>query len=92
MSIRLYAHSTVYLSFCMCVCLWSSGKNCLVHMRSFVKINPPEMEKSFCRVLILVNHALVNVTYMSLNAIRDNKILAKISGFTVCLPVYLSTC
>ena len=48
-----------------------------------------DMEKSFCRLLILVNHALVanlNVASMSFNAIRENKILAKISGFTVSLP------
>ena len=44
------------------------------------------MKKSFCRLLILVNHALVvifNVANMSFNAIRENKILAKISGFIV---------
>ena len=55
-------------------------------MRSFVKKNPREMEKSFCRLLILVNHALVanfkRCKYV-LNAIRENKILAKTSGFAV---------
>ena len=44
------------------------------------------MPKSFCRLLMEVNHAYVaifNVAYMSFNAIRENKILAKISEFTV---------
>ena len=44
------------------------------------------MVKSLCRLLIYVNHALVanfNVANMSFNAIRENKILAKISEFTV---------
>ena len=39
------------------------------------------MAKSLCRLLIYVNHALVanfNVANMSFNAIRENKILAKI--------------
>ena len=43
------------------------------------------MAKSLCRLLIYVNHALVanfNVAIMSFNAIRENKILAKISEFT----------
>ena len=44
------------------------------------------MPKSLCRLLICVNYALVaifSVTNMSFNAIRENKILAKIYGFTV---------
>ena len=44
------------------------------------------MQKSLCRLLIYVNHGLVanfSVINMSFNAIRENKILAKISGFTV---------
>ena len=44
------------------------------------------MAKSLCRLVILVNHALVtnfDVANMSFNAIRKNKVLAKISGFTV---------
>ena len=55
-------------------------------MRSFLKINPLEMAKSLCLLLNSVNHALVanfNVANMYLNAIRENKILAKISEFTV---------
>ena len=55
-------------------------------MRSFVKLNPREMVNSHCRFLIYVSHALVaifNVANMSFNAIRENKILAKISEFTV---------
>ena len=44
------------------------------------------MAKSLCRLLIFVSHAVVanfNVANMSFNAIRENKILAKISEFTV---------
>ena len=44
------------------------------------------MVNSLCLLLIQVNHALIadfNVTNMSFNAIRENKILAKISEFTV---------
>ena len=44
------------------------------------------MAKSQCRLLIQVNHALVtifNVANISLNSIHENKILAKISEFTV---------
>ena len=44
------------------------------------------MPKSLCRLLIKVNHAIVvifEVANMPFNAIRDNKILAKISQFTV---------
>ena len=49
------------------------------------------MPKSLCRLPIYVNHALVanfGVTNMSFNAIRENKILAKISGFTVITSQY----
>ena len=53
------------------------------------KQNPREMAKSLCCLLIKVNRAIVaifNVASMSsLNAIRENKILAKNSGATVCL-------
>ena len=55
-------------------------------MPSFVKKNPREMAKSLCLLLMQVNHALVanfSAANMSLNAIRENKILAKMSGFTV---------
>ena len=44
------------------------------------------MEKSLCHLLMEVNHALVavfNVTNMSFNAICENKIVTKISEFTV---------
>ena len=44
------------------------------------------MVKSKWRLLIYVNHALVaifNVANMSFNALRENKVLAEISGFTV---------
>ena len=44
------------------------------------------MAKSLCRLLMKVKRALVaifTVANMSLNAIGENKILAKISGFTV---------
>ena len=44
------------------------------------------MAKSFCCLLIQVNHAYVaifNVANMSFNAIHEIKILAKISEFTV---------
>ena len=52
------------------------------------------MSKSLCRLLILVNHALVaifNVANMSFYALRENKILGKISGFTVCVCVFVCT-
>ena len=55
-------------------------------MRSFVKIKSSEMAKSLLRLLIKENHALVanfSVANMSYNAIRENKNLAKITGFTV---------
>ena len=44
------------------------------------------MAKPICRLLMYVNHALVaifNAANMSFNAIRENKILAKVSKFTV---------
>ena len=44
------------------------------------------MAKSVCPLLIQVNHVYVtifNVANMSLNAFGENKILAKISKFTV---------
>ena len=44
------------------------------------------MSKSLCYLQLQVNHALVvnfDVVNMSLNAIRENKILTKISEFTV---------
>ena len=50
------------------------------------KKNPREKLKSLCRLLISVNHSLVanfSVKNMSFNAIREHKILEKISGFTV---------
>ena len=46
------------------------------------------MKKLFCRLLILVNHELVanfKCRKYVFNAIRENKILAKISGFTVSI-------
>ena len=47
------------------------------------------MAKSLCRLLMKVNHVIVAIFYvanMSFNAIRENKILAKISEFTVHVP------
>ena len=44
------------------------------------------MAKSLCHLLMKVNHAIVENFYvanMSLNAIHESKILAKISEFTV---------
>ena len=55
-------------------------------MRSFVKINPREMPKLPCHLLMKVNHVIVanfHVDNMSFNTIRENKIHAKISEFTV---------
>ena len=55
-------------------------------MRSFVKLNPPEMAKLFCLLLRKVNHATVAnvcIAKMSFNTIRENKILEKIYEFTV---------
>ena len=48
-----------------------------------MKLNPPEMAKI---ILMKVNQVIVASFYvanMSFNAIRENKILAKISEFTV---------
>ena len=45
------------------------------------------MAKSLCRLLMMVKHALVAIftfANISFNVIRENKILAKMSGFTVC--------
>ena len=42
---------------------------------------------SLCRLLISVNHAIVaifNIANMSFNSFSENKILIKISEFTVC--------
>ena len=55
-------------------------------MRSIVKTNPREMTKLPCNLLMQVNHVIVANFYvanMYFNAIRENKILAKISKFTV---------
>ena len=44
------------------------------------------MAKILCHLLMKVNHVIVAnfyVTNMSFNAIRENKVLAKISKFTV---------
>ena len=44
------------------------------------------MGKKLCHLLMQVNQALIanfSATNMYLNAIRENKTLAKISGFTV---------
>ena len=44
------------------------------------------MANSLCRLLMLVNHALVeifNMANMSFTAILENEILVKISEFTV---------
>ena len=44
------------------------------------------MVRSLCRLVIYVNHALVanfNVANMSFNAIRESKILTKLSEFMV---------
>ena len=58
------------------------------------------MAKTLCCLLMQVNQALImnfRATNMFLNDIRENKILAKISGFTVAsrgrsvhIPVFLS--
>ena len=50
------------------------------------KSNPHELAISLCHLLIWVNHALLAIFYVtnaSFKAIRENKILAKISEFTV---------
>ena len=54
-------------------------------MRSFAKITPSRNDE-ITDLLMVVNRALVadfNVTNMSFNAIRENKILAKIPEFRV---------
>ena len=56
------------------------------HMRSFVKIKSTRNGETTLSFTDKVNHATVpifNVAKMSFNAIRENKILAKISEFTV---------
>ena len=48
------------------------------------------MTKLLCHLLMKVNHVIVANFYisnMSFNAIRENKILAKISEFTVCIAI-----
>ena len=60
-------------------------------MRSFVKITPSrngEMTLSFTDIGKYALIAIFTVANMSINAIRENKILAKISKFTV-IPSYL---
>ena len=55
-------------------------------MRNFVKLHSRELAKSICHILMKVNHVIVanvHVANMSFNAIRENKILAKISEFTI---------
>ena len=55
-------------------------------MRSFVKIKPSQNGEIILSFTDLANHAQVgnfNVTNVSFNAIRENKILAKFSEFTV---------
>ena len=54
--------------------------------RSFVKKTPREMALSLCLLLMKVNHVIdanYYVANMSFNAIRENKIIGKISEFTV---------
>ena len=55
-------------------------------MRSFVKLNPREMAKLFCHLLMKVNYGIVANFYvanMSFKALHENKILAKISEITL---------
>ena len=55
-------------------------------MRSFVKIKSWRNSEIILSLLIKVNHAFVaifNVANTSFNAILENKILAKISEFSV---------
>ena len=55
-------------------------------MRSCENIIPSRNAKITLSLSTNVNHALVanfNVVNMTFNAIRENKFLAKISGFTV---------
>ena len=52
----------------------------------FWRKNPREMAKSLCHLLMKVNYVIVvnfYATNMSFNTIGENKILAKISEFTV---------
>ena len=49
------------------------------YMRSFVKIKSSRNGEIIRSITGKVNHAVI----VSLNAIRENKILAKICGFTV---------
>ena len=71
--------------------MWKFSRGFLFprNLSSFAKIkNPPEMAMSLSRLLMYLNHALVanfNVANMSFNAIRENKIIAKISEFTVVI-------
>ena len=51
--------------------------------------------KALCSLLMKVNHAKFanfNVTNMSFNTIRENKILAKISEFTVVTHFSIQLC
>ena len=52
------------------------------HLRSFPKTNPRKLAKSLVSFTD-VGKLCLNVANMSLNAIHENKILAKISEFTV---------
>ena len=64
-------------------CKWGNDREGLIFAKLFVKINPHEMANSLCLSLIKVIYALVanfKVSNMSLNAIRENKILAKFSN------------
>ena len=64
------------------------SKNREIFARVYFRETPREMTKSLCRLLIYVNHVLVANSYvanMYFNDIRENKILAKISGLTVSI-------
>ena len=57
-----------------------------MHMRSFMKIKfsrNAQITLSFTDIGKSCDVAIFNAANMSFNAIRENKILAKISGFTV---------
>ena len=77
----------------LCYCKFSREFNFreTLHMRSFVKIKPSQIGDitlSFTDIGTFVKHALFAIFYVanvSLNAIRENKILAKISEFTVSI-------
>ena len=60
-------------------------------MRSFVKINSSRNgEITRCHLLMKVNHVIVANFYvanMYFNAFRENKMLAKISEFTVTFAI-----